>query len=769
MKRSVFIACVLFFWGAVFGQFNNPIVNGVITANEYGNHSVGQNQGYNSSSSTNWYCTWNDDSIFFAAAGGFNPNAITGSANGDAVCIYVDINPALPVNGGNGLTTGTGYDGVTPNLPFSADVFLFSKHSGGQTSIVNSGSWGSSSSTITQHINYSTYVVELKIAWTDMGLTQRPTAFNWLGFISFDNQAYTGGSNGSIAHVPSLNPGGVTPNLIRYYTVDTTTNGTTVQPFERESYTHIGNDVNNFGDINVWDFTMNTSGKYISRAAGSSGDWNIGNDLLVGNGIIYFNNSSSQTNVAGDIITLSGGTLDVDNSTGITNVTSSVNNAGTLKGSSSLVSELNLKLNFANQGTFTTNNTKFTFNGSSIAQTISGDVEGNNSFGRLAVNNPNGLIDNSNDSLVIEDTIYLTNGVVQVKKYVVLRNGADVLPSGGSDSSYVDSCMIWGMADTDTTIFPVGNDGEWAPIGLKPQNSTTGRLYKTSYAKKIHPTTTVKTGSPLLHVSYLEHWYLDELSGASASNKACQVSLYWRDYSEVSSTASDWDSLKVSHFDTTALEWDAVDYAMNNVNGTSKSFGIVKTNSYTSNFSPFTIGSAVSANPLPVNLISFAGNYSAAENAIELHWQSASELNCNNFSLQKKIGQEWVEINNQSCEAVSNHIKNYLFQDHEVLSENVYRLIQQDFDGKVERFGPVMVSVNPQRYIVLPNPARSIFTISNAETVKKVSLIDALGRETEMKKVAGSYNVEHLRHGVYTLLILDKLGKPTMQRLVVAN
>lgn len=466
---------------------------------------------------------------------------------------------------------------------------------------------------------------------------------------------------------------------------------------------------------------------------------------------------------------MSGGTLDIDNSTGTTNVARSVNNAGTLKGSSSIVSQLNLKFNFDNQGTFTSNNTKFTFNGSSIAQTISGDLDGANSFGRLEVNNSNGLVDNSNDSLVIEDTIYLTNGVIQAKKYIVLRNGADVLPSGGSASSYIDSCMIWGMYDTDSTIFPLGNDGEWAPIGLKPQNSTSGRLYKASYAKKIHPTTTVKTGSPLLHVSYLEHWYLDELSGASASNKACQVSLYWRDYSEVSSTASDWDSLKVAHFDGTASEWDAVDYAINNVNGISKSFGVVKTNSYTSNFSPFTIGSAISANPLPVNLISFTGNYSAAENAIELHWQTASELNCNAFSLQKKIGEEWVEIDNQSCEARSNRIKNYSFDDNEVLSENIYRLAQQDFDGRVETFGPIIISLIPERYILSPNPVRNNFTISNAETVIKVLLIDALGRELDLRKIAGSYNVEHLRHGVYTLLITDKCGKATTQRLMVVN
>ena len=296
MKKVVLIVCSLFFGEAVFGQFDTAIVDGVITYNEYGNHTVGQNQGYNSTSSTNWYCTWNGDSIFFAASGGFDPNT-SGTSNGDAVCIYLDIDPQVPVNAGNGMIQGTSYDGVTPNLPFSADAFLFVKAGQQDRLLHSSGNWtNTSTSVIYPIINYTNKIIELKIAWTDLGLSGRPSAFNWTGFISFDNRN-KGGNNGSIAHVPELNPGGTAPDLIRYFTIDTTTTGTTVQPFERESYTHIGNDINNFGPVDVWDYTMNTAGKYISRATGGTGDWNIDNDLLVGNGIIYFNTSSSQTNI----------------------------------------------------------------------------------------------------------------------------------------------------------------------------------------------------------------------------------------------------------------------------------------------------------------------------------------------------------------------------------------------------------------------------------------------------------------------------------------
>lgn len=759
----------LFFELSGFGQFSNPIVNGVIGTNEYGDHTIGQNRGVNGTSNTDWFCAWNADSIFFAASGGFDPNT-SSSSNGDAVCIYLDVDPQVPVNAGAGMIQGTSYDGVTPNLPFSADAFLFVKVGQQHRLLHSSGNWTNlNTSVIHPYINFTTKVVEFKISWTDLGLSGRPSAFNWTGFISYDNRSYTGGSNGSIAHVPSLNPGGTAPDLIRYYTIDTTTNGTSVQPFERESYTHIGNDISNFASIDVWDFTMNTSGKYISRVSGSSGDWNIDNDLVVGSGTIYFNTSSSVTNIDGDLVTLSGGILDIDNSTGVTNIAKSINSGGTLKGSSSTSSVLNLKLNFDNQGTFTSNNTKFIFNGTSIAQTISGDVDGSNAFGRLEIDNPNGLIDNSNDSLSIADTLFLTNGIIQAKKYVVLHNGANVSPLGGSDTSYVDSCIIWGVSGIDSVVFPVGNQGNRGRIGVQPKSTYTGRLYKAVYLKEGHnDNLDLKTQSPqLLYTSFLEHWLLDAYN-ASSTNDSCKISLYWNSYSDVATATSDRDSLKVCHYNSSSTEWEWID-SINIVYDISSLEGAVKTKSYVGDFSPFSLGTSITANPLPVNLISFTALLDKNREVIDVNWSTASELDCEQFILQKKVDFNWKTMHEQRCHLISNEVHNYTYADNDLLTTNLYQLIQRDVNGKEMIYGPVLVDFDQSEFKVLPNPANTHFSISNADNIRAISLIDAFGKVVALTQSDYIVDISGIRSGVYSLLITDKSGNLTTQRLLIVN
>lgn len=771
LKRLVSIWIFLVVGLVGYGQFNNPIVNGVITANEYGNHTLGQNQGYNSSSTTYWYCTWNGDSIFFAASGGFDPST-SGTSNGDAVCIYLDIDPQVPVNAGNGMIQGTSYDGVTPNLPFSADAFLFVKAGQQDRLLHSSGNWTNTSSTVIHPIiNYTNKIIELKIAWTDLGLSGRPPSFNWTGFISFDNRNKSS-NNGSIAHVPELNPGGTAPDLIRYFTIDTTSSGTTVQPFERESYTHIGNDISNFGPIDVWDFTMNTSGKYISRAAGSSGDWNINNDLLVGNGTIYFYTSSSQTNIDGDVITLSGGTVDIDNSTGVTNIARNINNEGTLKGSSYLSSTVNLKGDFNNQGTFTSNSTLFRFNRVNTAQNISGSISGVNCFNRLEIDNKDGLVNHANDTLVINDSLLLSNGIL--KKYnnslVKLRDTAKCKPISGSDSSYIEGWLIREMFDTDTAIFPIG-DNEWAPIGVEPENSKNGRAYQARYFKTGPGTSNdLKTQTPqLLYVSYVEYWDLKPLGTSTLADSSAKVSLYWRNYSEVSSDPNERDSLKVCHYDSAISKWGWIDPQMNNINDYGVDSGVVKTITYTSDFSPFTLGTTISDNPLPVNLTSFDAHLSKNQQAIDLNWTTASELNCARFVLQKKNEDHWQTISEQRCNAVSNELLHYNFTDFDVQSSNQYRLLQIDLDGKEAIYGPVMVDVSQTKFKIVPNPANSYFTVSNSHKIRTITIIDAFGKIVDTSQADHRFNTQSLRDGVYNILIVDKSGVTHTQRLVVMH
>ncbi|RZK10910.1 MAG: choice-of-anchor D domain-containing protein [Flavobacterium sp.] len=102
--------------------------------------------------------------------------------------------------------------------------------------------------------------------------------------------------------------------MTRYFTVSSTTNGASTNPFGRNSYTHPITATNNsFGGIAVWDFTMNSPGQQIARL-NSGGNWTIANNLVVNSGILYFGSGGTgygTTSVAGNL-NLLGGTLNMD-------------------------------------------------------------------------------------------------------------------------------------------------------------------------------------------------------------------------------------------------------------------------------------------------------------------------------------------------------------------------------------------------------------------------------------------------------------------------
>jgi len=297
MKRvfSSFIL-LLIFANLGFSQFTTPTIDGSIGESEYGNHTIGQNA-YIVDSKT-WYVTWDDTHLFVGVEGHTNFN--------DAIVLYIDIDPQVPVNSGtnaNGTSSGTGYDGVTPTFPFRADFFAYVKtdYDDYKTDNASNGWSSSTTASLAKNFNDGNDVGEFSIPWTAITGSSRPSSFNFVGFMS-----YTGGT---FARMPSSNPAGTSPDFVRYYTVSSTADNSSTLPFSQESYCHIGNDVTGFGSITVFDFTMNTSGKSITRANDAGGEWNITNDLLINSGTIHFGSSTDLVNVTGNVTISADGTI----------------------------------------------------------------------------------------------------------------------------------------------------------------------------------------------------------------------------------------------------------------------------------------------------------------------------------------------------------------------------------------------------------------------------------------------------------------------------
>lgn len=325
---SLFIAISLFTSIHMNAQFSSPNIDANLDGSGIYPNSY-------TSGSTTWHMTWDEDNLYI-----FLQNA----NQSEPVSIYLDVDPIIPVNGGddsNGTLVGLNYDGYTtrPNLPFRADVLIYA-HNGyrelfrrdganGWTSLGggNSGIRGDGTSDYTSHANghYSSHDNgngnggddrrEFRISWNRLlgpiNGGNRPASFNWLGYVSY--------SNGMYAQVPveNYNGGAVSSNpngITRYFTVSNTGNGTSTNPFGRNSYTHPITATNNsFGGISVWDFTMNSPGQQIARQ-NWGGDWNISGNLIVNSGTLYFGSGGSgygTTQVSGNL-NLLGGTLHMD-------------------------------------------------------------------------------------------------------------------------------------------------------------------------------------------------------------------------------------------------------------------------------------------------------------------------------------------------------------------------------------------------------------------------------------------------------------------------
>ncbi|MFK7969668.1 MAG: hypothetical protein AB8F95_04835 [Bacteroidia bacterium] len=235
MRISTFFV-ILFLPLLTFAQFNTPsLVDAGVQAAEYGTHSEGVN--LQSSAGQSWHVTWNNDSLFVAVTGGFNPG-------NDAVNFYIDIDPQIPVNSNldaDGSIIGPNFDQTDAQLPFRADAFIFVKQGYDDYRLDNGqGGWTGKLGDVTKNIGFGTpNYVEFGIAWAKLTGAGRPAAFNFMGYISYDN----GGFNGTFAAVPTGNPthasnGQTTQYLTHYYSITNTNNTTATAPFSQTSFTY---------------------------------------------------------------------------------------------------------------------------------------------------------------------------------------------------------------------------------------------------------------------------------------------------------------------------------------------------------------------------------------------------------------------------------------------------------------------------------------------------------------------------------------------------
>jgi hypothetical protein len=445
-----------------------PVQNGTIGTNEYGTHTNGANQNTNGGSVT--YVSWDATNLYVA---------ITGANLAEAHVFYLDRNPVTPVNGGtnaDGTNVGfNSYDNTSfAELPFRAELVMFVRNNYREYRTSNgSNGWSAQTAAFGSYGENGTGSVrEYSIPWSVIG--GAPTA----GFNFF---CYNTSSGGFVYNTqPTENGGGnigTSARYSHYFNVTDATPVTGTPPFSRNCYVfNSTSDINNFGAISVWDFTMNTSGRQIARQG--TGAWSIGGTLRVNNGTVFFGSGGTYgtTNVANVAIT--GGSLNMDQTNLALNISGNlVQSGGTFFLSGTSGGDVSISGNWTRDGgTFTNNSRMVTFTGTA-AQTIGGTAT--TDFGFLNIFKTGGAV-TLNRSTIVANRLDLNGGniITSATNSLTITNTATNAVSFGSATSYVDGPLIRNLPANLTTgslyRFPVGKGGVFLPFTLgDPTSGTT--------------------------------------------------------------------------------------------------------------------------------------------------------------------------------------------------------------------------------------------------------------------------------------------------------
>ena len=491
-----------------------------------------------------------------------------------------------------------------------------------------------------------------------------------------------------------------------------------------------GNIPNSGGNTGTFDWgtstlEMNgTSGTLIMTAGGSSLYNLVFND---GGGTATYEIQEA-IDVNGDL-TITGGTLD-------TKAASNFN--------------INLAGHWTNNDGFTVNAAKVVFDGGAN-QDISGASV--TAFHDIEIANTSGDVD-LNDDATVSGTLTLTSGdlIIETAETLTIDDTDDSGISGGSASTHIvtsgTATIIDTYSSTTKITYPLGDGTNYRPLALTP-SSTNSTIWTIAYTAVGHSDTDVS--GDLDHISSMEYWTCDRSGGSPAD---AIMELTWHSGSVV----NDYANLTIAHYDGTT-DWDGI--ASTPV-GTNSS-GTITSDAAVTTFSPFTIGSISSANPLPIRILYFDVRFNEKFDHVILDWRTASEKNNDYFSIERSVdGINWIKIGEVNGAGTSNIPVSYQYFDFDVFRGlTYYRLKQVDFDGEFDYSDIKLVNFQKAENLVYPNPSSGEFYINGVkEENDNVLVINSLSELVFSGKLQNNkINLSFLSKGIYFLIINNQSEK----------
>jgi len=247
------------------------------------------------------------------------------------------------------------------------------------------------------------------------------------------------------------------------------------------------------------------------------------------------------------------------------------------------------------------------------------------------------------------------------------------------------------------------------------------------------------------HISQCEYWTIDRTTGSS----------------NVTVTLS-WDTRSCGVDVPTALKvtrWDGSQWRDHGNGGTTGSLtaGSIVTAGNVTAFSPFTLASNTSANPLPVELSHF--NVFCENNAVIVDWRTESETENAFFTVETSTdAQNWSTLKIVPGAGNSSAGIDYRFATESSNSGTYYRLKQTDYDGHFACSEIVYLeSCTTGSALVYPNPSNGMVHIRNTNENGMVTICSASGlviRSVSTK--TGNIDISDLPDGMYFIRVEEE-------------
>ncbi len=320
--------------------------------------------------------------------------------------------------------------------------------------------------------------------------------------------------------------------------------------------------------------------------------------------------------------------------------------------------------------------------------------------------------------ITIDNNLNLVNGNLLTTATNVVTLIDNATATGANNSSFV-SGPVRKIGD-EGFVFPVGKNNDYQSIAIGTAIATTDVFTAEYFYTDPAFVYGAALGVGLDHISKCEYWNLVQSVGASNRTvtlafdvNSCGVNLL--------------ADLRVARYN--GVLWN--DQGNGGTTGTATA-GTIISNSTAQPYGPFTLASATSFNPLPVELI-FVDARFTKQNHVLVSWATMTEILNDYFIVERsKDGLAFEQIGLISGHGSTSIRHDYEFTDIKPIDGlSYYRLAQVDFDGTTKYTAMIPVrKVKSSQVLVYPNPASDYVSIILPDSFEgQLSIHDMQGRK----------------------------------------